>query len=123
MIDPSKAEAAPPGPRLLPGGTELAGPLCAPAPASPPGGAPAARRAARRARRRRAPNNAGAGEERLLTADEVAGLYRVDPKTVTRWAAGGWAPAVKTPGGHWRFRPAGVAQDLGAPVTQPGPRP
>ena len=31
--------------------------------------------------------------ERLLTPGEVAALFRVDPKTVTRWAASGRTPA------------------------------
>ena len=41
--------------------------------------------------------------ERLLTPGEVASLFRVDPKTVTRWAASGLLRSVKTPGGHRRF--------------------
>ena len=33
--------------------------------------------------------------ERLLTPGEVAAMFRVDPKTVTRWAsAGGSVPSV-----------------------------
>ncbi|MFI7072077.1 BldC family transcriptional regulator [Micromonospora sediminicola] len=42
-------------------------------------------------------------EDRLLTPGEVAKLYRVDPKTVTRWAAAGRIPSIRTPGGHRRF--------------------
>ncbi len=42
--------------------------------------------------------------ERLLTPGEVAGLFRVDPKTVTRWAAAGRISSIRTPGGHRRFR-------------------
>lgn len=42
-------------------------------------------------------------EDRLLTPGEVAKLFRVDPKTVTRWAVVGRLPSVKTPGGHRRF--------------------
>jgi excisionase family DNA binding protein len=42
--------------------------------------------------------------ERLLTPGEVAALLRVDPKTVTRWAASGRVESIKTPGGHRRFR-------------------
>lgn len=53
-----------------------------------------------------------AAEEQLLTPDEVGALYRVDPRTVIRWAASGWPPAVRTPGGRWRFRPAAVRADL-----------
>jgi excisionase family DNA binding protein len=41
--------------------------------------------------------------ERLLTSGEVAQLFRVDPKTVTRWAAAGRIRSIRTPGGHRRF--------------------
>ena len=40
----------------------------------------------------------------LLTPSEVAALFRVDPKTVSRWAATGKLSAVRTLGGHRRFR-------------------
>ena len=43
-------------------------------------------------------------EKRLLTPGEVAALFRVDPKTVTRWAAAGRISSIRTPGGHRRFR-------------------
>jgi excisionase family DNA binding protein len=42
--------------------------------------------------------------EHLLTPSEVAGLFRVDPKTVTRWANAGKLSTIKTLGGHRRFR-------------------
>jgi excisionase family DNA binding protein len=42
--------------------------------------------------------------DRLLTPGEVAALFRVDPKTVTRWAAAGRIASLRTPGGHRRFR-------------------
>lgn len=42
--------------------------------------------------------------DRLLTPGEVAALFRVDPKTVTRWAAAGRVGSIRTPGGHRRFR-------------------
>ncbi|MEU8264432.1 BldC family transcriptional regulator [Micromonospora sp. NPDC048999] len=42
-------------------------------------------------------------EDRLLTPGEVAALFRVDAKTVTRWAAAGRLPYIRTPGGHRRF--------------------
>jgi excisionase family DNA binding protein len=41
--------------------------------------------------------------DRLLTPAEVAALWRVDPKTVTRWAADGRLNSIRTPGGHRRF--------------------
>lgn len=41
-----------------------------------------------------------------LTPDEVAKLFRVDVRTVNRWANAGKIPSVRTPGGHRRyFRP------------------
>jgi len=56
--------------------------------------------------------------ERLLTPGEVATLFRVDPKTVTRWAAAGWISSIRTPGGHRRFRETEVRTLLaGEPVT------
>ena len=42
--------------------------------------------------------------ESLLTPAEVAALYRVDPKTVTRWAKAGRLTSIRTPGGHRRYR-------------------
>lgn len=50
--------------------------------------------------------------ERLLTPGEVATLFRVDPKTVTRWAASGRISSIRTPGGHRRFREAEVRELL-----------
>lgn len=47
-------------------------------------------------------------EDRLLKPCEVAQLLRVDPKTVSRWAADGKLGRVKTPGGHNRFRQSEV---------------
>jgi excisionase family DNA binding protein len=46
--------------------------------------------------------------ERLLTPGEVATLFRVDPKTVTRWATAGRIGSIRTPGGHRRFRESEV---------------
>lgn len=40
----------------------------------------------------------------LLTPSEVAKLFRVDPKTVTRWAKAGLLPSIRTLGGHRRYR-------------------
>jgi excisionase family DNA binding protein len=48
------------------------------------------------------------GPERLLTPGEVASLFRVDPKTVTRWASAGRIGSIRTPGGHRRFRESEV---------------
>lgn len=52
--------------------------------------------------------------ERLLTPSEVAALFRVDPKTVTRWAAAGRISSIRTPGGHRRFRESEVKALLAA---------
>lgn len=46
--------------------------------------------------------------ENLLTPAEVAQAFRVDPKTVTRWAKAGRLPFVRTLGGHRRYREADV---------------
>ena len=48
------------------------------------------------------------GRDRLLTPGEVAALFRVDPKTVTRWARAGRIGSIRTPGGHRRFRESEV---------------
>lgn len=42
--------------------------------------------------------------EQLLTPAEVAALFRVDPKTVTRWAKAGKLTSIRTLGGHRRYR-------------------
>ena len=46
--------------------------------------------------------------EILLTPSEVAALFRVDPKTVTRWAKAGKLTAIRTLGGHRRYRASEV---------------
>lgn len=46
--------------------------------------------------------------EPLLTPGEVAQLFRVDPKTVTRWAKAGKLHRILTPGGHGRYRESEV---------------
>jgi len=60
--------------------------------------------------------------ERLLTPGEVATLFRVDPKTVTRWASAGRIGSIRTPGGHRRFRESEVRSmlaDLTSEATLP----
>ena len=57
--------------------------------------------------------------DRLLTPGEVAVLFRVDPKTVTRWAEAGRLPCLKTPGGHRRFRESHVRELLARSQGQP----
>jgi len=51
-------------------------------------------------------------QEELLTPSEVAELFRVDPKTATRWAVAGRLGSIRTPGGHRRFRQSEVHQLL-----------
>lgn len=48
----------------------------------------------------------------LLKPAEVAKLFRVDPKTVTRWAKSGRLPSLHTMGGHRRFRVSDIRQHL-----------
>lgn len=52
-------------------------------------------------------------QEVLLTPAEVAMLFRVDPKTVTRWAKAGKLTAIRTLGGHRRYRKSEVQSILG----------
>jgi len=55
-----------------------------------------------------------ADQEVLLTPAEVAKLFRVDPKTVTRWAKAGKLTAIRTLGGHRRYRKSEVQSLLSA---------
>ena len=50
--------------------------------------------------------------ETLYTPSEVASLFRVDPKTVTRWAKQGRLTPIRTLGGHRRYRASEVEQLL-----------
>jgi excisionase family DNA binding protein len=56
--------------------------------------------------------------EPLLTPQQVAAMFRVDPKTVTRWAASGRIGSIRTPGGHRRFRESEIRALL-AGLTMP----
>ena len=62
-------------------------------------------------------------ESDLLTPAEVATLFRVSPKTVTRWARSGKLTALRTLGGHRRFRATEVKdllerfEDVGAEIA------
>ena len=58
--------------------------------------------------------------ERLLTPSEVAALFRVDPKTVTRWAKAGKLTSIRTLGGHRRYRSAEVHALLDAHAPSHG---
>lgn|GEM_PF-2438273 len=64
-------------------------------------------------------HTANVESESLLTPAEVASLFRVDPKTVTRWARSGKLSAVRTLGGHRRYRESEVLHLLsGVPVQR-----
>ncbi|MDQ1506494.1 MAG: hypothetical protein QOD57_4221 [Actinomycetota bacterium] len=51
-------------------------------------------------------------EHELLTPGEVAVMFRVNPKTVTRWARAGRIAAIRTIGGHRRFRASDIQRFL-----------
>jgi excisionase family DNA binding protein len=64
-----------------------------------------------------APRDAGTGQvddgpEELLTPSEVAAMFRVNPKTVTRWNRTGKISAIRTLGGHRRFRASEIRRLL-----------
>lgn len=48
----------------------------------------------------------------MLTPAEVAREFRVDPKTVTRWAKAGKVSFIRTPGGHRRYPVAEIRKLL-----------
>jgi excisionase family DNA binding protein len=52
--------------------------------------------------------------EELLTPSEVAVMFGVNAKTVARWARAGLIPAIKTLGGHRRFRASEIRDLLAA---------
>ncbi|CAB4984548.1 MAG: MerR family transcriptional regulator [Actinobacteria bacterium] len=59
------------------------------------------------------PRPADPDDDKLLTPGEVATMFRVSPKTVTRWHQTGKISAIRTPGGHRRFRAKEIKQLLG----------
>jgi excisionase family DNA binding protein len=52
--------------------------------------------------------------EPLLTPAQVATMFHVDPKTVTRWAKRGRLTSIRTVGGHRRYRETEVRELLRA---------
>ena len=56
--------------------------------------------------------------EVLLTPAEVAAMFRVDPKTVTRWAKAGKLSSIRTLGGHRRYRESEVRALLSGTVPE-----
>ena len=59
-------------------------------------------------------------QEVLLTPKEVAARFKVDPKTVTRWAKAGKLTSIRTLGGHRRNKESEVAMLLN---STPGANP
>ena len=57
-------------------------------------------------------------QEVLLTPSEVAILFRVDPKTVTRWAKAGKLTSIRTLGGHRRYKESEVKSLLITTTSQ-----
>lgn len=51
-------------------------------------------------------------EKELMLPREVAELFRVDPKTITRWARDGKLHSVRTLGGHRRYKRSQVMKLL-----------
>jgi excisionase family DNA binding protein len=73
--------------------------------------------------RRTLMNTHASESEALLTPAEVAAMFRVDPKTVTRWAKAGKLSSIRTLGGHRRYRESEVRALLSGMVPeqrQPG---
>ena len=60
--------------------------------------------------------------DQLLTPSEVAALFRVNPKTVTRWAKAGKLTSIRTLGGHRRYRESEVRQLLAGTIPQQAAR-
>lgn len=61
--------------------------------------------------------NVSSDHEVLLTPAEVASLFRVDPKTVTRWAKSGKLTSIRTLGGHRRYKESEVKALLSTPTN------
>ena len=57
-----------------------------------------------------------ANSDELMTPSEVARLFRVDAKTVSRWAQEGKLPFIRTLGGHRRYPRDEVIRLLDGPA-------
>ena len=55
-------------------------------------------------------------DDDLLTPAEVGRIFRVNPKTVTRWARAGKISAVRTLGGHRRFYRSEINRAIDAAI-------
>ncbi|MGI5118595.1 BldC family transcriptional regulator [Marinactinospora thermotolerans] len=62
-------------------------------------------------------------DQRLLTSGEVAAMFRVNLKTVTRWVKTGRLTSIRTPGGKHRFRERDVIALLDQTAGDARPRP
>jgi excisionase family DNA binding protein len=56
--------------------------------------------------------------ELLLTPAQVATMFKVDPKTITRWAKAGKLTSIRTLGGHRRYRETEVRHLLAGILQQ-----
>ena len=54
----------------------------------------------------------GEHEDQMLGPKEVAAMFGVNPKTITRWAKAGKIQAIRTLGGHRRDRASEVKNRL-----------
>lgn len=61
---------------------------------------------------------AGHPGDRLLTPAEVAAIFQVHPKTVTRWANAGRINSIRTPGRHRRIWESDVQALLDSEADQ-----
>ena len=59
----------------------------------------------------------------LLWPSEVAQLFRVNPKTLTRWARAGKLTAIRTRGGPRRFRASEIRRCLEDLSSEEAPGP
>ncbi|MCW2522613.1 MAG: binding domain protein excisionase family [Frankiales bacterium] len=55
--------------------------------------------------------------DELLTRSEVAAIFGVTAKTVTRWASQGRVPTIRTLGGHRRYRVTDIERVLAIGAT------
>lgn len=46
-------------------------------------------------------------------------MFRVDPKTVARWARAGKIHSIRTPGGHRRYRESEIREFLNGSPADP----
>lgn len=56
--------------------------------------------------------------DNLLTPAEVAAMFKVDAKTVTRWANAGHLTCIRTLGGHRRYKESEVKALIKSGATE-----